>query len=249
MPVGFFDSGIGGLSVLNAVRRLLPYENYVYFGDSGNAPYGTRSETEILALSRAAAGRLVSEGVKALVIACNTATGVAGEALHRELPFPVIGIQPALQAAQYLRRGGEILAMATPATFKTQRYAALHARFGEGVISLPCPGLMEFVEREEFHGNRLRAFLKGLLAPYSGRVIDAVVLGCTHYPFLKDAIADFFLEGTPIIDASGEVADRLREALASNGILAPEGERGRVAFLSSGSGDSLCLMERLLQEP
>ena len=116
-PIGFFDSGMGGLSVLREARKALPHEDYIYFGDSKNAPYGVREAADILALTRAAAQRLLEEGIKALVIACNTATGVSLETLRQELPIPVLGIQPALEAAQALRRDGSILALATPATF------------------------------------------------------------------------------------------------------------------------------------
>mgnify|MGYP000912731154 CR=1 FL=1 len=145
-PVGVFDSGYGGISVLRSVRAVLPYESYLYFGDNANAPYGVRPGEEIRRLSLAAGQRLADRGVKAIVIACNTATGMALSTLRAAFPMPVIGIQPALEAAQRLRRDGKVLALATPATFQTDIYTALYARHGQHTISLPCPGLMEFVE-------------------------------------------------------------------------------------------------------
>ena len=243
-PIGFFDSGMGGLSVLRAVRAALPHEDYVYYGDSKNAPYGVREPEDILALTRAAARTLTEKGIKALVIACNTATGVSLEALRQELLIPVLGIQPALAAAQGLRKDGAILALATPATFKTARYAALLEAFGEKVITLPAPGLMEFVEREELSGDRLRDFLAALFAPHIDQKIDVVVLGCTHYPFLKEAIASFF-PGAPLIDDSPRVTAELEETLTRKGLLNQKSEEGQVSLLSSGGDEAVQRMERL----
>ena len=243
-PIGFFDSGMGGLSVLREARKALPYEDYIYFGDSKNAPYGVREAADILALTRAAAHRLLEEGIKALVIACNTATGVSLETLRQELPIPVLGIQPALEAAQALRRDGSILALATPATFKTLRYQALYAAHGDHVIDLPAPGLMEFVEREELSGEGLRDFLAALFAPYLRQKIDVVVLGCTHYPFLKEAIAPFFPKAA-MIDDSPRVCRELKEILDGKALLNPGTRQGSVRLLSSGGEEAVKRMERL----
>ena len=137
----------------------------LYVGDTAHGPYGPLSIPEVRAHALAIGDDLVDRGVKALVIACNTATGVSLETLRQELPIPVLGIQPALEAAQALRQDGAILALATPATFKTRRYQALYAAHGDHVIDLPAPGLMEFVEREELSGEKLRDFLAALFAP------------------------------------------------------------------------------------
>ena len=249
-PIGFFDSGMGGLSVLREARKALPREDYIYFGDSKNAPYGVREPADILALTRAASQRLLEEGIKALVIACNTATGVSLETLRQELPIPVLGIQPALEAAQALRQDGAILALATPATFKTLRYQSLYAAHGDHVIDLPAPGLMEFVEREELSGEGLRDFLAALFAPYLHQKIDVVVLGCTHYPFLKEAIAPFFPEAA-MIDDSPRVCRELKEILEGKALLTPRAAQGSVRLLSSGGEEAVKRMERLfyLSEP
>ena len=244
-PIGLFDSGIGGLSVLKTVREALPHENLVYYGDSANAPYGVRPPEDILALTRAAAEQLVQRGIKALVIACNTATGVALAALQQELLIPVLGIQPALEEAQKLRRSGDILALATPATFKTERYAALYGQHGDHVVSLPAPGLMEYVERRELSGDGLHAFLTDLFAPYQDRRFDVVVLGCTHYPFLKEAIAPFF-RGAQLIDDSPRVARQLEDKLRSLHLLNDSGQPGSVSLLSSGGDEAVKLMRTFL---
>lgn len=246
-PVGFFDSGLGGLSILKTVRRLLPYEHICYYGDTANAPYGVRPPEEILRLSRAAAHRLLGEDIKALVIACNTATGVALKALRNELPIPVFGVQPALEEAQRLARGGEILALATPATFKTERYKEILSRHGQGVTSLPCPGLMEYVERMELDGPGLQAFLAQLLEPVKDKAFSVVVLGCTHYPFLQEAIQAFF-PGAKMVDDGPRVADELKRALESRSLLNLDAEPGTIRYLSSGGEEAIAKMRKLMEE-
>ncbi len=246
-PIGFFDSGLGGLSILRTARKLLPHENICYYGDSGNAPYGVREHEDLLRLSRAGAAFLMARGIKALVIACNTATGHALEALKAELPIPVFGVQPALEAAQKLRKGGRILAIATPATFKTERYRQSAAKHGEGLITLPCPGLMEFVERLELSGPRLHAFLADLFAPYLDEKIDVVVLGCTHYPFLWEAIRPFFPDAVAIDDGP-RVSEELRAALEARHLLNDSREPGKVALYSSGGDEAVKLMRQLLEQ-
>lgn len=244
-PIGVFDSGIGGLSVLATLRAALPGEDYCYFGDTAKAPYGVRPPEEILALTRAAVSGLMKAGIKALVIACNTATGVAGEALALELPIPVVGIQPALAAAQEKRGGGEALVLATPATLRTARYQALRAAHGEGLIDLPAPGLMEFVERGELSGPGLEAFLDTLFAPLKGRQIDVVVLGCTHYPFLWEAIGPRF-PGALAVDDGPRVSLELKESLREKDLLSPSAGPGKVTLFSTGGSGAIDKMKALL---
>lgn len=244
-PIGVFDSGLGGLSVLHELRSELPNEHFIYYGDNLNAPYGVREPLDILRLSRQAAQHLMGQGIKALVIACNTATGVALEALQQELPIPVIGIQPALEAAQALRKEGDVLVLATPATFKTERYRALKVLHGEQVIDLPCPGLMDFVERGELEGPWLDSFLTVLFSPIATRPIDCVVLGCTHYPFLAGPIALHF-PGVPLVDDSPRVAAALKEALAGQDLLNDSADRGTLRLQSSGGQDALDKMQHLV---
>lgn len=242
-PIGVFDSGFGGISVLRTLVRELPHENFVYYGDNANAPYGVRPREEILKLSQEVVRQLLAYDVKAIVIACNTATGVALQTLQETLTIPVVGIQPALEAAQKLRRRGKILVTATPATLKTPVYETLYAQHGKNVISLPCPGLMEFVEREELEGERLDAFLSHLFAPYQQETIDVVVLGCTHYPFLQTAIAKHFPKAK-LIDASGQTTARLLRILREQDMLNPGEEQGNVTFLSSAGAAAVQQMHR-----
>ena len=190
-PVAFFDSGLGGISVLRETVRLLPQENYLYYGDSLHAPYGVKSEAQIQALSLAAAEHLVSAGAKAIVVACNTATSAAIGLLRQVYPdIPVIGTEPALKPAVEKYPGGRILVMATPMTIKQEKFQALKHQFDDRaqIIGLPCEGLMEFVERGELRGSAVEAYLTEKLAPYLREPVDGIVLGCTHYPFLTGAI-------------------------------------------------------------
>lgn len=246
-PIGFFDSGMGGLSVVKTVRRLLPFEDICYFGDSANAPYGIRDPEEILALTREGARRLLDQGVKSLVLACNTASGVALAALQAALDIPVLGIQPALEEAQRLRRQGEILVLATPATFKTARYGMLKGQFGRHTLDLPAPGLMDFVERLELGGPRLNTFLEALFLPFRDKAIDVVVLGCTHYPFISAAIQPFFPDAA-LIDDSPKVAKQLQGKLQALDLLTPNGRPGSVSLFSSGGPEAVSRMRRFLPD-
>lgn len=244
-PIGVFDSGLGGLSVLRELREALPHEHFIYYGDNANAPYGVREPEDILHLSQAAAAHLTKQGVKALIIACNTATGVAQDALAQSLPIPIIGIQPALEAAQTHRREGDILVMATPGTFKTERYRALKALHGEGVVDLPCPGLMEFVERGELEGPWLHSFLDALFAPLVPQRVECVVLGCTHYPFLAGPIALHF-PGVSLIDDSPRVAAALQRALQEGDLQNPGVAKGSLLLQTSGGDEALAKMQSLV---
>ena len=178
-PVAFFDSGLGGISVLRETVRLLPQENYLYYGDSLHAPYGVKSEAQIQALSLAAAEHLVSAGAKAIVVACNTATSAAIGLLRQVYPdIPVIGTEPALKPAVEKYPGGRILVMATPMTIKQEKFQALKHQFDDRaqIIGLPCEGLMEFVERGELRGSAVEAYLTEKLAPYLREPVDGPCL-------------------------------------------------------------------------
>ena len=211
-PIAFFDSGLGGISVLRETVRLLPQENYLYYGDSLHAPYGVRPEAEIRALAGAAAEQLVQAGAKALVVACNTATSAAIVQLREAYPdIPVIGTEPALKPAVEKYPGGRILVMATPMTIRQEKFQALKAQYDDQaeIIGLACGGLMEFVERGELRGEALDAYLFDKLGPYLKVPVDAIVLGCTHYPFLTGAIRRIVGRGPEILDGSHGVAMQL----------------------------------------
>lgn len=233
-PVGVFDSGAGGISVLKTMTRLLPREDFLFYGDDKNAPYGTKGPQEVRALAENAVRFLLDRNAKAVVIACNTATAAAAESLRARYAMPIIGMEPAIKPASGCRKGGIVLSMATPGTLKSEKYRRLSEKYGEGVVPLPCPGLMEFVERGILDGGELRDYLQRLFAPFQDQKVDAVVLGCTHYVFLRSVIASFFSKGTRVLDGNLGTARQLQRRLTEEGLLAPEGHKGTVTILSSG---------------
>ena len=246
-PIGMFDSGVGGISVLREAVRLLPNERFIFYGDTRNAPYGTKSRETVLALSRQVVQKLLERGVKAIVIACNTATSAAAADLRSEYPeLPIIAMEPALKPASLLHRDGVVLSLATPGTIAGEKYAHLYALYGEGVVSLPCPGLMEFVERGELGGPALNTYFETLFAPYRGNKVEGIVLGCTHYSFLKRTIAAFF-PGVPLLDGNEGTVRQLRRRLEAKGLLAPAEAEGGVELLSSGGVEAVRQMKALLE--
>ena len=248
-PVAFFDSGLGGISVLRETVRLLPQENYLYYGDSLHAPYGVKSEAQIQALSLAAAEHLVSAGAKAIVVACNTATSAAIGLLRQTYPdIPVIGTEPALKPAVEKYPGGRILVMATPMTIRQEKFQALKAQYDDQaeIIGLACGGLMEFVERGELRGEALDAYLFDKLGPYLKVPVDAIVLGCTHYPFLTGAIRRIVGRGPEILDGSHGVAMQLGRRLAENGMLRSSDAPGTAVFENSLDEPEILALSRAL---
>lgn len=234
--IGVFDSGIGGISVLREMARVLPHENFLYYGDSANAPYGDKTDEEIIRLSKNIMQHFLDAGVKAVVIACNTATSAAAQILRREHPdMPIIGIEPALKPAVEDMRGGIYLVMATEATLRLEKFHTLEHRLEDAATFIPlaCGGLADLVETGELHSAEMKAYLQRILAPYVGKV-DGVVLGCTHYPFVRDEIAEVmgdihFYDGAH--GTSMELARRLRLAGIKNESPAP----GKVVFESSNN--------------
>ncbi len=220
--IGVFDSGLGGLSVLKAILTELPNEKYVYFGDSANAPYGTKDREEITALTENNIKMFINMGAKAVVLACNTATGVAAKTLRKKYKkLPIIGVEPAIKPAALENKGKKVLIMATPATIKGEQFVELTKRFEDmaKLKALPCPGLMEFVERGEFSGENLSEYLKSKIEPELDEELSAVVLGCTHYPFIKDEIEKVAGTGIKIYDGSFGTAKQLRRVLKEKGLL------------------------------
>lgn len=238
-PVGLLDSGLGGISVLGEALRQLPNEDYVYYGDTANAPYGDKTPEEVLGLVHQAVERLIELRCKAIVIACNTATSVSAGKLRQELDLPIIGMEPALKPASQLPGDGKILVMATRVTLALPKFQALMAQYGRDAVPVPCPGLMECVERGELEGPQVTALLRQLLGPWLSQPVKAVVLGCTHYPFLRKAIAALFPEGTPLIDGNAGSVRQLRRRLEEQNLLSDRQEPGRVTFLSSSEEPSV----------
>lgn len=236
LPIAVFDSGIGGISVLKELVHYLPNENFIYFGDRANAPYGVKSVDEVRNLTFYAYEMLKSKGIKAFVIACNTATSAAVGVLRERYPNDIIvGVEPALKPAVRCSEHPTVAVLATPLTLKEEKFALLMEKFGfdARVIPFPCPGLVEFVERGEISGENLRGFLMELLAPLMSEKVDAVVLGCTHYPFVKAEISAVLGKDVLIFDGSVGTALQTRRRLEENGLLSESNEKGSIVFIDS----------------
>ena len=235
-PIGVFDSGVGGISVLRELTSLMPNENFLYFGDSLNAPYGIRSLDEVRELTFATAKHLIDDGCKCLVIACNTATTAAVRALRaRYEGVPVIGIEPALKPAVLHKPNGRILVLATAITLNEDKFHRLMAQYENDatIMTLACPGIVEFVERGIIDGPELTSYLKELLSEYTDNPPDAVVLGCTHYPFVRNAINNVLGGKSEIFDGGNGTARETRHQLQINGLCASPDNSGYVTIMNS----------------
>lgn len=246
-PIGVFDSGVGGISVLRELVALMPNENFIYFGDSANAPYGTKALEQVVKLVCDDAEYLYQKGVKALVVACNTATS-AGIGVLREQykDIPVIGIEPALKPAVLSKEHPVVLVMATPMTVREKKFHDLMLRFETEaeIIPLPCPGLMEFVERGELESEALENYLRELFAPFTK--VDAVVLGCTHYPFVKKMIQKVLGKETLLFDGGAGTARETKRQLESRDLLTISDEKGQVVFENSANEERLLALCQVL---
>lgn len=219
--IAVIDSGLGGLSVLRHLRRYLPGERLWYFGDSANAPYGTRSRVEVEALTLAAAEELMHHGLKALVVACNTATSAAIETLRAKYPeLIVVGIEPALKLAADRFPGGGIGVMATPVTLREEKFCHLLSRYADScrVYRIPAPELVPLIEEGKAKSTEMNSALHALLDPYQGK-LDAVVLGCTHYPFAVESIRELLGDGVAILDGGDGTARETKRRLERANLL------------------------------
>lgn len=247
-PIAVLDSGVGGISVLRELVRLMPSENFLYFGDSKNAPYGEKTPEEVLKITRENLQFLLARGIKALVIACNTATGASARLLRAEYPdLILIGIEPAIKPASLLGDRPRVLVMATPLTLKQEKFCALMERFSdaEEILPLPCAGLAERIENGLLEGEALDEYLENLFSPHKSSKIDAVVLGCTHYPHIKNEIAKHLPHGVKILDGSEGTARETRRRLSEAGLLRENGE-GHVEILNSDPDPSRISFCRML---
>lgn len=237
-PIGIFDSGVGGLSVWREVARLLPCEDILYFADSIHLPYGERSLEEVKAFSEAITEFLMEKGAKVVVVACNTASAAALYDLRARFPIPIVGMEPAVKPAVSLTKTGKIGVIATKATFQGLLFQRLVERFGQGVeiYTQACPGLVEMVEEGLLNGREAEEKVKGYLEPLLDRGVDVLVLGCTHYPFLRETIERVTGPGLTIVDPSEAVARQVKRVLESQGLLKEEGE-GHYTFFTSGNPD------------
>ena len=246
-----FDSGVGGVSVLRHLRRILPKENFLYFGDDANAPYGSRSTQQVRELTVAVVERLLKENTtKALVVACNTATSAAIGMLRQKYPdLIVIGIEPALKPAADRFPGGHIGIMATQVTLRERKLMDLMARYGENctISRIPAPGLVELVEQGMGNADAAQALLQPILEPYRGK-LDALVLGCTHYPFAEAVITRILGENTLLLDGGEGTARQTRRRLAEAGLLYEGPGDGSVRIEHSGCNPNFESLAKALME-
>lgn len=248
-PIGVFDSGLGGISVMREIYKLMPNENYYFFGDSKNAPYGIKSVEQVKELSEAIVTDFIdNKKVKAIVIACNTATSAAAKYLREKYPeLPIIGLEPAVKPAVMHKKDSRVLVMATPLTLKEEKFEHLVGRFTDKaeIIKLPAPELVEFVEKGDLDSAELYAYLENILTPYKGKV-DSVVLGCTHFPFTKNAIQDVIGKEVAIFDGGEGAARELKHLLEQDDLLTPNKENGQIIFENSKDEAEVELSKRLM---
>ncbi len=248
-PIGVFDSGMGGISVLKELVRLMPNENYLFFGDSAHAPYGIRSVEEVKYLTLQATEHLLERGCKAIVVACNTATSAAITTLRaRWQEMPIIGLEPALKPAVLACPDGRVLVMATPLTLREHKFAALMQRYQQQatILTQPAPDLVEFVERAELDSAELLHYLCMLLRPYIEEPVDSVVLGCTHFPFAQAMIREALGYPVRFFDGGAGAARETARLLARAELRNPVAEAGKVEFETSGKREERLPLFRIL---
>lgn len=244
--IGVFDSGVGGISVLRELRALMPAENFVYYADSGHCPYGGKPREAIVARACAITEFLLARRAKLIVVACNTATIAAVEHLRATYPVPFVGMEPAIKPAVAQTRSGVVGVLATGAALAGEKFHKLVAQHAGGVrmITQPCPGLVECVERGDLAGDEVRELVTRYTAPLLAAGADTLVLGCTHYPFLRPLIADVVGPAVSLLDTGAAVARQARRVLEREGLLAAPSAVGQTEWHTSGDA---ILFERLHQ--
>lgn len=251
MKIGIFDSGIGGLTVLHQAMLTLPEEEFLFYADADHVPYGEKSKDEIVHYTCEAVRFMLSKGIKAAVIACNTATSVAIGELRRRYSIPILGIEPAVKPAVEENEGKRVMVMATPVTVREEKLKNLIARVdGSHLVDLlAMPQLVRFAEAENFSSPEVTAYLCGQLAKYDLQNYSSLVLGCTHFNYFKDTLREIFPAGTAFLDGSEGTANHLAEILEQHGLL--EHHPQTVEYYRSGrkvtEADDLTRMWRLLR--
>lgn len=238
MPVGFFDSGLGGLSVLQEALQIMPDEKYIYYGDSLNAPYGEKSGEEVRALTIKNVGFLINQGIKALVIACNTATSAAIDDLRSMLEIPVIGMEPAIKPAAMTKRNGDILLLATKMTLQEDKLKNLIVglNINDHLIKVAAPEMVTLIEKGEFSRDRAVSTVEKYLDNIDLDKINSIVLGCTHFVFYRDIIAELVDKDVAIIDGNRGTVKHLYNRLKRLDLLTDKkDENQNVRFYNSDS--------------
>jgi len=241
-PIGIFDSGIGGLSVLRAIRAQMPNESVIYFGDQGHIPYGPRPMEQIRDFSEAITKFLLAQDAKIIVVACNTASAAALKYLREKLPdVQFVGMEPAVKPAAEMTHTGKVGVLATPATFQGALYASVVERFANGVelFQNTCNGLVQQIEQGNLDGEETRRILEEALLPMLENNIDTVVLGCTHYPFVIPLIEEIVGEKVRVIDPAPSVAKQVKRLLEAGGLRGESESKGMVKLFTSGDPEAL----------
>lgn len=248
-PIGVFDSGVGGLSVLRHLQAQLPTEQFIYLADQGHVPYGSRSAQEIIQFSQGITQFFVQLNVKAIVIACNTASAAALSLLRQQFDLPFVGMEPAVKPAAQQTQSGKVGILATGGTFASARYARLTAKHAQGVSVWedPCVGLVPEIEAGRLDSPTVQQILQQALTPMLAAGVDTVVLGCTHYPFVLPVVEGILGTAVPIIDPAPAVARQAGVVLRQHHLLADGSQPGGVRFITTGAAEPYAWqVERLL---
>jgi glutamate racemase len=252
-PIGVFDSGVGGLSILHSIRHLLPHERLIYVADSAHAPYGPKGEAFIQQRSLYIMDCLLRRDVKAVVVACNTATAAAVALLRERYALPIVGVEPAVKPAAEHSHSSVVGVLATSGTIASDKFMNLKSRFSDKVqiLTRACPGLVELIEQPQFDESAVLALLREFMTPMLAKGADSLVLGCTHYSLIKPQIQQIAGPGVAIVDAGLAVAKELQRRLLA-GAVAPLQITGAVPVEFFTSGDPVRqkdLVQRYWHEP
>lgn len=240
--IGFFDSGVGGISVLREAVKLLPNENYIYYGDSLHAPYGTKTSREVRDLSFNVIDKLIEMKVKAIVVACNTATSIVIDDLRRKYKdIPIIGIEPALKPAVEKYGNGTVVIMATPVTLSENKFMRLREKYNRTakILPMPCEGLVELIESGNTKGIIVEEYLRSKFEKIPSKELSSVVLGCTHYPFIKDSLSKVIGHDVAIIDGSLGTVKQLKRLLEKHNLINKSNNSGKIKILNSSKDERL----------
>ncbi|TYO97335.1 glutamate racemase [Desulfallas thermosapovorans] len=251
-PIGIFDSGVGGISVLKEIRRLLPGEDFLYFADSAHCPYGVKPPENIRRRITKITEFLIGSGAKVIVAACNTASIAGLDYLRRHFSIPIVGMEPAIKPAAEITRNGKVGVLATGVTINGERFNSLLTRFAGDieVINVPCPGLVEQVEMGLLNAPETAELLHKFLNPLIKSAVDTVVLGCTHYPFLRPLVESIMGPEVKVIDTGCAVAKRVHQVLQSEDLLAESAAIGTGIFYTSGNPKEVGqIIRRLWDQP
>lgn len=247
-PIGIFDSGVGGLSILREIRQQLPREHIFFFADQAHVPYGPRPIAQVRGFTKGISRYLLSKGVKLIVVACNTASAAALYHLREAFPeTPFIGMEPAVKPAAERTQSGVVGVLATPATFQGELYASVVARFANGVTVMQdtCPGLVSQIEKGDLTSSQTRLILQKALSPMLAQGVDRVVIGCTHYPFVIPLIEEIVGPQVEVIDPAPAIARQTARVLQARRLLNPQKLAGQTQYLTTGDPAAL---EGLLPE-